>query len=576
MSALENVTLEDLGWNFYYDEDGKYPVQKDSFINVSPSEVLDLYYRSPPQQEDNGDFVGYEIEANKLFPYFFFGFYEKKEVSNTFQICGVSTENNSMNGKIESFSMWNKGIDDASIVAYHTNTMKMIGNDISYMYQDDQEAVDHGLVYHYYFGEQNIISYNFNSSSSALKNRRLEIGQGKTANASILDEIGDLVIIDRLKMYPDFTMNIRFFLEEIRDFSLFYSSEIMQISLDKETNNIVFDFYPYIGNIKTVYVLKSDLRLHHWYDLAVKYKDGTVSIFIDGEKEKETNINIEIGGVYSYNVNHENISNIFIETHKNRCIFELNAYMYHGTSPYQRAYSSSFELEKGGNNLKKLFMGENNTGGTTALKNRNEPNNNATVTEDSIGLYTYKIPLNTGYASGRDCYIRVSSLENNRCGFESHITDSGLHQGYMNGYKGNILSVESLLPNGGLKITITFKSQLSTVSVFPMLFTIPSLPIRKIRRVHSGDTKYLKWSGLPDNSGYRLVRGGSWNNYYQIWAIEVFNYSSNALNLLLNNHTPIQIPPRGSHIYNSITHTYFFTDGIRWALNYPYQYIVYK
>lgn len=479
MTTIKKTSFEELGWGFYYDEQGKYPIESNEALQAFPGDTLDIYYRSRPVQSSDGNFYGNVIQSNKNFPLFFAGLYSKKDKINSFNFFGREDDGyKSLNGRIESVSIWDKAIDESSVLDYATNRIKMIGDDATYRYQSIEEAKDDGLFMHYEFSDSPILARSFDYEYSAIKSRRFDIGEGKSINCSKMDRFGDFVFVDSAKFKSSFTINFRFFIEELKDFTLFYSEKIGHIWFDVVKSEIIVVLYPHIGNDESFFIQFEKIKIHKWYDVTVSLGDGVLKVYVDGEKLEEHATIIDIGGVYTMYLNHSNIESITKDDFCTSSTFTPdtrdNRYKlvrYSGDSFPSSIY---FKYDRGGEELINMLSGLDRDFSVLVLSDTNSLRSSS----------TYEID-NTFGTHGKSFLFCGYNYQNLNFKIDQNVDNSINFSFYKSSYSGtygagdtNAYWTDALVPNGIVKFTIKFKNSiLDSSEIFPAIFTLPGLPI---------------------------------------------------------------------------------------------------
>ncbi len=486
MTNIVNVSFNDLGWGFYYDIDGKYPMSQDENLSYSPGEEITLFYRCPPVQEEDGKFYGYDIYSNDTFPLFFFGLYNQIEKYNTIELFGEEDTPSSINGKVESYSLWNNAIDDASVVAYQTNTMKMIGVGAEYMYQDLDEANESGLYSHFDFDTFTSVTLDHKQEVTSLKPRNFELGSGKTTNSSIMNRLDDFIRVDGSKFFKEFTLNFRFFIEELGDFTLFKADEILKISFDEVTSSFNIEVYPYAGNIVYIYIEKYDIRVHHWYDFAVKFDGSMMKVFIDGEMVEENHLNLEISGAYNLELRHDNIEYIRADS-----TFSSNAHVGPTTGNYispstffnylkavkrdgYNYLNREATLSAGARNIYSLIGGKDGSSLAIPLGGNNPKCISHDIDPDDPEKKTiswiWSINAEHSEGSAKKTFIAKQS--------DGSVNAGMTECGNCGSMSGNTFWSNGLQASGYIKVTIKIKDTVSNEDpIFPMIFSLPGMPV---------------------------------------------------------------------------------------------------
>ncbi len=518
MTTRKNVSLRELGWNLSYDIDGKYPLIEHEHVPISPNEVITLYLRNRPVQEEDGIFYGTAVESSVKFPLFFFNMCRKKDKLNIFYLFG--TEDvfyPSLKGKIESFSLWGKALEDTSLIEYHTNTMKMIGNGAEYNYQTEQEAIDDDLKMHYEFSQASTIVPNFDGGINAVKNRMFDIVGGQTVSASGLTQREDLVFIELANFYSDFTMNFRFYVEEMDDFTLFHSKDIGFIRYDVTTGTFEAELFPHIGNARTSHIQHENLKVHTWYDFAIKYDRGEITSVLKGEVLEKENLGLDVGGVYSILADTSNFSSIAVDSTYTFKSSWHEREKYPETFAGEEQPSSDFTFSHGRDEFYTMTIGKNRdlTPAIVLASNIREYN---IATIDALNDdYKYNI-----YISGANTPTRVNFIVEKFGGDGLRFQVARINS-YSYVYTGNNNRAwtSALVPQGYVKITLTVKDILeSNDPVFPVVFLLPGLPI-SIHKVKMDEDNKIDFNAVSSESANCDIE---WhfkgvNSYYEYYDI---------------------------------------------------------
>ncbi len=557
MVTRENVSLRELGWELHYDSNGKHPLVENEHVPISPGEIITLYLRNRPVQHEDGIFYGTAIESSVKFPLFFFNMCRRKEKKNVFYLFGLEDVSNpSLKGKIESFSLWSKPLEDASLLNYHTNTMKMIGNGIEYNYQTEQDAIDDGLKLHYEFSQASTIVPNFTGDINAIKNRMFDIVGGQTTNASGLTQREDLIFIEQAYFYSDFTMNFRFYIEEMEDFTLFFSRNIGFIRYDAVTGTFEIELFPHIGNSATAFVQKENLKVHTWYDFAVRYDRGEVTSILKGDILEKEHIGLDIGGVYSILADTSNFESIVVDSN-----FTYHTAWYHDTwypetqSRIQQA-NQTLTYDYGRDEFFTMTVGEKRDMMKPTILGKNLQEYNFTMVnelDDSYEFYMHYYGLHSTKT------IDFSIKNSGENGIEFKTIRTSIQYGQS--IKDNRAWTSMLVPQGFVKITLTVKDIIeSPEPVFPVVFLLPGIPI-SVHKVKVDESNYINYnaSHSPSSSlapwrGYK-----SYSSYYHSYRLGFNNVSSHfaLLDCAFYEHWRLQIPKA----MGILLHTGYYGSG---------------
>lgn len=308
---VQNTTLEDLGVKAYWDAAGRNEIMPGDSFEVTPGGSIDVCFIRKPIQEEDGKWYVNDIYVYEPISGFISGIYKKNRILSKSFLGGTGNAGESLRGRIEEFAFWGRALDDAEIVNYQTNQNEMIGSGVGYKYQDEQEAQD-DLLYQFYKTNDIVqVTKNFDGGTGTLlKNGYFTVESGKTTNSIEIIDNDAYMTIENFKSEKDFTINIRFFIEEMKDFVLFDNHDILRISFDESSLSFIIEFIPYIGNIFKWSVELTDARIHHWYDIAIKYSYGNSKLFIDGDIIESESPQMTIGGVEKISLSTKNISSI--------------------------------------------------------------------------------------------------------------------------------------------------------------------------------------------------------------------------------------------------------------------------
>lgn len=316
MANSSLVSLESLGWKPYWDELGHYPVQEDDLIGIQPSTTIEMYWICRPTQEEDGHWYGNEITVYDPFPSFIGGVYREDKIRSDSFLFGSETDP-SIVGKVEEFSMWGKAIGVPDLQGYQNIFSKIIGEGESSKYQDIEEATDAGLKYHYNFGGAPALIKNFdNVGDTAVKSRNMPVVQGKYSNATNMIDVDDFITIENMNFSEEFSMNARFLMSEMKDFVIFKNKKSLIVSFDASNSVFKIEFVPYIGKIEVFNVEYSSSQVDLWYDLGVDFKDGILSVIINGDLIETFRARSSIGGAIKTSLDMTNFSSVSVRGHQ--------------------------------------------------------------------------------------------------------------------------------------------------------------------------------------------------------------------------------------------------------------------
>ena len=479
MVETRNMSLEDAGWRFCYDEGGKYPLSDYTQTPLVPGETIELYFRAKITQEADGKFYGNSVAVGKAFPYFFFNMMERIKLYNTMFLFG--REENiypSMKGRAESFSIWDKVQNDAFVSSYVVDNPELIGG----KYADVQEAKDDGLVYHYLFDNSSMVVQPFDGSAvTGMKTETFDIVQGKSSNASEMTAgYGDSIFIEGVPFTREFTINFRFYLESMEDFVLFHSRDIGEIVFDGGTETFSINLLPTIGYPKSAQIqVGEQMKLHHWYDFTITYGAGKLKSYMDGVFLEENIMNVEIGGVERYRKNTSNFESITIDTIRSSPSFGGSAhdeisyicpdktFSIHGAEIFGEMVSPSLVLS-----------------GVLMRSTEEDTPENA--------HYSMRFPFYPAlyYATQeRDVHIDIDKLDS---GVSISVSDRLGDSRYIFRKSG---TTRKLVPLGYIKVTLVVKDVLvDDTPVFPMIFTLPGEPL-SVEKIDVSKYEYMYQTG---------------------------------------------------------------------------------
>ena len=279
------ITLEDAGWKAYWDSEVHHEIKAGDLFPVTPGGEVTISYLCKPVQEDDGFWYSNTVYLYEPWPALIGGVYKKGRIYSESFIGGNESAGSFLNGRIEEVSYWGKSIGLTELTTYQTTATGMIGVSDGDKYSDSQEAIDDMLYYYFTFDSPLSVGYNYiEDGAISIKSNILEIGSGKIYNSSILDREGDYIRLAGLKSEKEISLNIRFYVEEKKDFVLFDNNEIIKISFDESTGVFNIVLYPYIGNYKEYSIEIPNLSIHKWYDLGVLYEDGILYFLLNGEQ----------------------------------------------------------------------------------------------------------------------------------------------------------------------------------------------------------------------------------------------------------------------------------------------------
>jgi len=238
------------------------------------------------------------------------GVYSVSDIHIDALLCGGEGEN-SLDGKVEEFAFWKKDIGLATIQNYQMNQTGMIGGDIGDQYESEVIAKDDGLKYYYSFDNTSVLIPNYTDiSAPLLKSKSMPVSGGKHKNATSINN--GYMTLERMTFEEEFTLNIRFYLDQDTDFLLFENAEALKIRYDASNRVFQIDFSPYIGNKKIFMLEYPSFRVHSWYDFSVRYKDGVMSAVINGIEVETFYPASTIGGCKRTAVDFTNIEKVTV------------------------------------------------------------------------------------------------------------------------------------------------------------------------------------------------------------------------------------------------------------------------
>ena len=479
MVETRNMSLEDAGWRFCYDEGGKYPLSNYVQTPLVPGETIELYFRAKITQEADGSFYGNSVAVGKAFPYFFFNMMERIKLYNTMFLFGREEDAYpSMKGRAESFSIWDKVQDDAFVSSYIVDNPELIGG----KYADVQAAKDDGLVYHYLFDNASMVVQPFDGGTvTGMKTSSFDIVQGKTSNASEMTSgYGDSIFVEGVPFTRSFTMNFRFYLESMDDFVLFHSNNIGEIVFDAGTETFSINLIPTIGYPKSAQIqVGEQMKLHHWYDFTITYGQGVLRSYMDGVFLEENVMNVEIGGVEKYKRNTSNFESITIDTQRTSPSFAGNGHDEIGYVVPDKTFNIV-----GADIFSDMLSPEYVLSGVVYSPLEEDLVESATKT---MVFDTYMV---SSYINNkRETSIIVDKLNSSVRIFMGGILGSG---GYTTQRSG---TTRKLVPLGYTKITLVVKDVLEDdTPVFPMIFTLPGEPL-SVEKIDISDYEYMYQTG---------------------------------------------------------------------------------
>ncbi len=520
---VEKMSLEDAGWKPYWDSAGRVPVQDGDKFEVVPNGTVDIFYTQRPVQEEDGKWYVNDLYLYDPAPYLIGGLYTKHRMKTLTRIAGNGEPAMSIDGKIEEVSIWGAAIDKASMVNYQTNLTGMIGSGIEYMYQDEQEAAD-SMLYHYFKTDSIVpVAKNYDDGDSIMiKNGFFEIGSGKISNAVSLYGDDAYMDIENTIIEKNFSINIRFYMETLKDFVLIDNNDFILISFNETTGKFAVKLKPYIGNSKTEYLEIPNLKIHHWYDMGIIYSDGVMSIVVDGETIEEFPYMIGIGGVNKIKLDMSNIASIDIYGKANGMLVRGNtnrASNWYGvdadssTNIIANLYRNKEEhFDSGAKNAVDLFCDRDNLGPSAYI---NAHQATSSVLDEISG--TVKIVSKNEMLLGRYQYeyryisAEADLYENIDGSFYIHYLSSVRVSGdggyAYDTYNGSAYH-NKLMGMTTLRLRITFKDTItSSEQSFPMITTFPGTRMKVRKRSIEPDYEIIE--KFKSNSAWGRYRTNS-------------------------------------------------------------------
>ena len=520
---VQKTSLEEIGWKPYWDASGRHPVMPGDSFDVKPNGVLEICYMNTPIQDENGKWYTEDAYLYDPFPGLIAGMYNKERLYTACIVGGDGSPINSISGKIEEIAMWGKSIGEAGMVNYQQNLTGMIGSGIGDKYLDIQAAKDDMLYQYYKFDTLNPTLKNYDDGEGvSIKNGDFVIGTGKYSNAVSFADNDSFIGIEKARMESDFSMNIRFYIEELKDFVLFSNKNFIEVTFDEVIGKFKITTYPYIGDAKIFYSEIVNMKVHHWYDFGIDYDAGQMSIFVDGVKIDSESINIGIGGVEKITLDMSNVASITVDNLHNGATTTFagnyNPGISYDSDPSSKNLVNStrnntiiFTITTGAKNAMNLIHDRVNN--QSAFVNRGQASHTVV---DAIADFrrlstSYNDQINIEYYVRQYNVITSTFEEKENDIFTLSYRSSEYH------YRPSVYSIYSssptifknkLLGNQVIRLRITFKDELtSNKQSFPMLTTFPGTRMKIVRReLVPDEVEWVKW--LKDNNRW----GRYWKN----------------------------------------------------------------
>jgi len=314
--VIVGKTLKDLGFDLYYDKYGTCKVLDTDKISIQPGETLDLWLIGRPTQKEDGRWYHKTCRFVGDAPFFIAGMYQVEDRFNDIYIgADTSATSKTMSGKIEEVAVWHRALSGAEITNYHTNLVGMIGSGTGYKYQDAEEAFADGLNDYYIPADFQLFGLPYRDmryDTNFIKSRLFDIGSGKHSNAVIMDRYNDEMHIQSTKLSYDITLNVRFLLNERKDFTVFSSDGIGKLYYDEESGVFTLEINPLYAPKETYSFLYFGIAVHAWYDLAMTIENGAINIYINGENVFSRSYSSPIRGAKKLKCNMSNIESISV------------------------------------------------------------------------------------------------------------------------------------------------------------------------------------------------------------------------------------------------------------------------
>ena len=505
--TIEATTLEELGWNPYWDSSGHNKVNPDDVFEITPSGTIDICYLSRPIQDEDGKWYGNSVFMYEPWPGLIAGMYKKERILNNATLGGVVGEFKTINGKIEEIAYWGKDIGISGLVNYQDNLSGMVGTGVGFKYQTAAEAEADLLYYYFSFDSPASVRQNFIANgTTSIKSEILEIGSGKHNNASILNGDDSFINIEKIKSEKEISMNIRFYMESLDDFVLYDSQNVISISFDEVTGKFAVTIFPYIGNKKTVYIEIRDIKVHHWYDFGVLYNLGLLTVVVDGHKIEENLINVGLGGVEKISLHMANVASISIAgfTHGiYTSIWSDGVHMEHEADPSSALYGKVNHLDTfdtgAGHAIDLLCDRAENRGATTSAAYGGNLAATSVAVLDPVSDRR-KVAFSNYFQIGGSrnyCYsngymhsdLSIEDIDGDQFKIERKIYSSG---SFCSGPWFNKSTMNKLFGMNVIRVRIKFKPELiDTEDVFPMLTTFPGTRLKVTRAELTPDIEYV-------------------------------------------------------------------------------------
>ncbi|MDF1879545.1 hypothetical protein JHD46_07845 [Sulfurimonas sp. SAG-AH-194-C20] len=274
---MATTTLEGMGWLPYWDDQGKYPISEGEEFNLSPGETKSIFYHAKPTQEADGHFYGNAFWILGDLPGLMGGIYSFTDVSVDASILGSG-----FIGRVEEFSLWDRALTDAEILNYHTNQTGMIGSGAGDKYVDIDTALADGLTTYFDYGEASILLRYGDTNTISLKNRSFPTVAGKNGNASYM-ESEDSITLQSIVADLNYSVNLRFMIEENGDFVLLDLPRTTKISFDEINSVFNVEMYPPVGETVKLSIEAVNLPNFKWHDLCFTYDGARMRSYLNGE-----------------------------------------------------------------------------------------------------------------------------------------------------------------------------------------------------------------------------------------------------------------------------------------------------
>ncbi len=597
---IQPTTLADTGWLPYWDSAGHNPILPGDTFEITPGGTLDICYINRPEQKEDGQWYGKRVYMYEPFPGLIGGMYSKSRIYSNATLAGVDEDLLSLRGRIEEISFWGKAIEEATMVNYQTNLTGMIGEGIGDMYEDVSAAEADSLYVYFKFDSASQLAQNYNTDGAiAAKTSIFDVGSGKTSNANILDGPTDYILIEQMKSEREISMNIRFYVENKEDFVLFENKQIIKIKYLETIEKFKITLIPYIGNGAVYYIEIGTLVVHHWYDFGVIYREGILTVIVDGIKIEDNTPNILLGGVEKLKAEMKNVESVSIggidsgivftgyynpyniwsddednESSKLGNIIINDIVITHSITPGSPVVGQSIPFKYGGDNAMNILVDRDELRGVCSSISLplNTPEvlvaeeiSNSVSAEFLTRRHVYRAATTMHYLS-----MSVKIKENYDNSFDIIYSNYTDRQSYSTSYSyasyRNLFIGNQLDPGNVYRLRIKFKDILIDDSpIFPMLTFFPGTRIKV--------NDYLL--SPPSDSFYNQLLDAGEIGYY--WKHETSTTSTNlttypAIRNITGTNLVVKIENTSGYVYLNNGSVLYFIGETAYVVTYDYRY----